>query len=985
MAGKKMPTSRNNHAIVTAAALAAACASVPALVHADSTIYEYQFTSATFNPTTVTTNLVGSPFSYVNANPSQPPFSEPPFIVNGGIDPGDPPFYVAQGDWYPAEDGFNEDYYSFQVSVAPGSVLNASSFSYYVNSRQAVLFDSQIEYATNSSFTSPTAFDTAPFQIPASNVWNTFTASDAPISNGTGTYYFRIYNQVDPNGTGTISDLLNMGNILLTGSVVTDPNPTNMYWDPSNTGAPGSGGAGTWTGTTAWADGAIDYPWSNTIAEIPNFGGPTSGTVALGGPVSALNGINFTTGGYTVTGSGSEVLTVGGQIDTTASATIAAQLTTAAAGTLTKTGAATLTIAGTASLFPGTSLAISAGTLEVTTGGVLTANGASQSVGSATLTVDGSGSFATNSILNIGTAGASGTLNVQDTASVTTTSLVVGQGSGGTGIVNQASGTLTAPAVTLASGDSTTTGTFNLTGGTLSTGSVTGGAGTSDFFFNGGTLQASAASTNFLSNITNLQIQNGGAVIDTNGNNVTISQAIAEGAGSTGGFTKIGSGTLVLSASNTYTGETSVSAGTLKLSNQVLASSLINVASNAVLEYNDSANTYQTPATYTGTGILRQTGTGNLIFGAYGAVNVDFSPGALVDVEGGLLTGSSSYGGNWTGNEASLNIAGGASFNAVEAGLTATMQIDALTGAGTFLGGYFGSNGGLSTVTLGVAGGSGTFSGSLENNSGARLAIVKTGAGTQTLSGDNTNTGTTAVNQGTLLIANKTALPDAPLNITNTGTLQLSQSIGGTMIPSLSISNFGQLDINNNHILIQYGSGTDPIATIRTYIQSGYASGLWTGPGIVSSAARANSLSYGIGYADSADPGNPASLVSGTIDIQYTLLGDANLDGIVNGIDFGILAANFNKGVTGWDKGDFNYDNVVNGIDCAELAANFNKGASGISVGPGPLSDPALVAFAQANGLMADLTSIPDPACGTLMVMMAAGALTRRRTRGKKA
>ena len=144
--------------------------------------------------------------------------------------------------------------------------------------------------------------------------------------------------------------------------------------------------------------------------------------------------------------------------------------------------------------------------------------------------------------------------------------------------------------------------------------------------------------------------------------------------------------------------------------------------------------------------------------------------------------------------------------------------------------------------------------------------------------------------------------------------------------------------------------------------------------------AQSNSTSYGIGYADSADPGNPAGLPSGTIEIKYTLLGDANLDGVVNAIDFGIMAANFNKGVTGWDKGDFNYDNVVSAIDFGDLAANFNKGASGIAVGPGALSDPALVAFAQANGLMAD---VPEPVSIGLFALGFCPLLQRRRSKAR--
>jgi hypothetical protein len=161
-------------------------------------------------------------------------------------------------------------------------------------------------------------------------------------------------------------------------------------------------------------------------------------------------------------------------------------------------------------------------------------------------------------------------------------------------------------------------------------------------------------------------------------------------------------------------------------------------------------------------------------------------------------------------------------------------------------------------------------------------------------------------------------------------------------------------------------------------LASGFNGGAWNGNGIVSSAAAANSVSYGLGYADSADAGNPAGLASGTIEIKYTLLGDANLDGVVNGIDFGILAANFNKGVTGWDQGDFNYDGVVNGIDFGELAANFNKGASGADVGLPAYDDPAILAFAQANGLLAE---VPEPATLGLIGIAAPGLLARRRKR----
>ena len=64
----------------------------------------------------------------------------------------------------------------------------------------------------------------------------------------------------------------------------------------------------------------------------------------------------------------------------------------------------------------------------------------------------------------------------------------------------------------------------------------------------------------------------------------------------------------------------------------------------------------------------------------------------------------------------------------------------------------------------------------------------------------------------------------------------------------------------------------------------------------MSTAAQSNAGSYGIGYADSADPGNPAGLSSGQIEIAYTLLGDANLDYKVNGTDFNLMADELQPG-----------------------------------------------------------------------------------------
>ena len=284
--------------------------------------------------------------------------------------------------------------------------------------------------------------------------------------------------------------------------------------------------------------------------------------------------------------------------------------------------------------------------------------------------------------------------------------------------------------------------------------------------------------------------------------------------------------------------------------------------------------------------------------------------------------------------------------------------------------------------------------------------LDKIGSGTVSLTAPNSYSGGTSVNAGLLLIEptgpTTSALPKGVLSISG-GEVQLAPNVtqgsqsanvpvtaptSNVNITSLSITGAGTLDIGNNHIIIDY-SGVDPIASIAAWIASGaYAGGTtitWTGTGITSSNAQINSGSYGIGYADSADSGNPAgldpTLLSGQIEIMYTLLGDANLDGKVNGTDFNLMATNFNQAVSaGWDKGDFNYDGKVNGSDFVLLADNFNQFASQSAASAADLA--ALDSFAASNGI--NLSNVPEPGCAGIMMMAGLGMLRRRRRRSRR-
>jgi autotransporter-associated beta strand protein len=270
-----------------------------------------------------------------------------------------------------------------------------------------------------------------------------------------------------------------------------------------------------------------------------------------------------------------------------------------------------------------------------------------------------------------------------------------------------------------------------------------------------------------------------------------------------------------------------------------------------------------------------------------------------------------------------------------------------------------------------------TISGNIAGAGGITLATASAlSAGTVVLSGSNSYAGGTTVASGTLIIAANGALPDGDVAITG-GLLQLATATGLARMTSLSITGAGALDLTNNHFVLSY-TGTSPISTIAGYIKSGYNAGSWNGLGIISSAAAANT-SYGVGYSDSLDPGNPANLSAGQIEVKYTLYGDANLDGAVNSIDFGILAANFGKSNRQWDSGDFNYDGTVDSIDFGALADNFGKSA-GSNASVVTSSDwSALDAFASANGLMSE---VPEPTAAGMLVAMSAGlCLQRRRKR----
>jgi autotransporter-associated beta strand protein/T5SS/PEP-CTERM-associated repeat protein len=184
------------------------------------------------------------------------------------------------------------------------------------------------------------------------------------------------------------------------------------------------------------------------------------------------------------------------------------------------------------------------------------------------LNVSGSGTFnaANNSQILVGEGG-TGSLTVSGTGLVTVNHATEGLrlGAGATG-----------------------NGTVNLNGGTIQASLVTKGPGSGTFNFNGGTLKATTASTTYLEGLTRANVRNGGAVIDTNGVDVTIGQALLHSDLSgdnaiDGGLTKAGSGALTLTGTSSYTGSTTVDAGSLVINGSISTSLLTTVNNGGIL------------------------------------------------------------------------------------------------------------------------------------------------------------------------------------------------------------------------------------------------------------------------------------------------------------------------------------------------------------------------------------------------------------------
>ncbi|MCP5490792.1 MAG: autotransporter-associated beta strand repeat-containing protein [Chlamydiales bacterium] len=286
-----------------------------------------------------------------------------------------------------------------------------------------------------------------------------------------------------------------------------------------------------------------------------------------------------------------------------------------------------------------------------------------------------------------------------------------------------------------------------------------------------------------------------------------------------GGLTKTGPGTLELTGANTYSGGTTISQGTLRLSGTGSLSPTGSVQLVNGTTFDLSSSTIdQTIGDLSGNaGSQVLLGTNQLTFGTnntnpqtFGGVISDL--GKLVKQGTGtaILTGTNTYSGGTTVSDGNLqgtylslqgnivndatvtfNQGGTGPYNGMMSGSGKLVKEGIgglnLTNTNTYTGGTFISSGGLQATTSSLVGTitlsnggvikfdqstAGTYSGNIVGNG----VLEKSGTGTVILSGANTYTGGTGVNEGIL----QGTTSSLQKTISNAATVVFDQSTNGT-------------------------------------------------------------------------------------------------------------------------------------------------------------------------------------------------------------
>ena len=537
------------------------------------------------------------------------------------------------------------------------------------------------------------------------------------------------------------------------------------------------GSSTTFSGTFA---GAGSLELDNTGTTLTLTGASNGGNIGtIGGDLTLCDcfagGLTISGGSLTVNGAfgvsvlgGTLAVVNGGSLQIGSDLLVASNMVVSGSGSsVTVSGLTGIGIFG-----PGPSA------LAIANGGVLNSQGGAEidgytsgpGLGTPTVTVSGPGSAwnvgGAGLLVGGGSTGGPGVLTIANGGAVNVTGIMtVGDPNTGTSAVTvtgQGSVLNTLGSLTIGSSCDCLVGTLTVANGAVvnSPGLTEVGVGSTLNLGSGGLAGA----------IITPAIDNRGQIVA----NFTDTLALAADVSGDGSLSKAGSGTLILTGNNTYTGGTTIAAGTLQVGNGGATGSIAgNIANNGTLAFNRS-NAQSFGGVISGSGAVQQLGPGTT-----------------------TLTGANTYTGGTTVNAGILQLGADASL--------------AAAGALTVNGGIFNLNnnnqtvGALSGTGGAIALGSGTLTAGDGNTTTLAAAIsgsgglVKQGSGILTLSGASTFTGGTVVNAGGLVVNGSLA---SGVTV-NGGLLRGSGTIGSLVVNSGVVApgnSIGTLTVNGNFV-----------------------------------------------------------------------------------------------------------------------------------------------------------------------------------------
>ncbi|WP_083649357.1 autotransporter-associated beta strand repeat-containing protein [Salaquimonas pukyongi] len=676
---------------------------------------------------------------------------------------------------------------------------------------------------------------------------------------------------------GSLASASNTSTVVLGANLLTTGGAANTSFAGSITGSggltkEGNGifsltGSSNYTGATTVSAGTLEVTGTGALGGTGGVTISNSGTLQVdAGALAAAQAVQINgTGTFDVDGDtaiGSLASVAGTTVDIANSSTLTVNQGTngtiagvvQGGGGLTKAGAANLILTGN-NTYAGLTT-INSGTLELRGNGAISDGtiGDDGSEGSILVNAGGTLQVAQSetiaSLSGAGNVVLSGTLTTGDAGDDEISGVISGTGL----LIKQGAGNLTL------SGNNTNSGDITVDGGTLTLAS-NAAAGTGSIWTTGSVV-AYANGVNIANPIV---VSSNTTQLEVNGTDAAEQSGVISQSGGARPLEKTGTGTLTLSAANTYTGTTTITAGTLNVTGSLASTALV-AKDGATLQADGAAIHDSAAVTLNGTGILSLTGSeriGSLASTSAGstvslgantlttgdAANAAFAgsitgTGGLTKEGAGTfsLTGGSNYTGTTAVNGGILDItgtgalsgAGGVTINnngtlRADAGALAAAQAVQVNGTGTFdvdgdttIGRLTGMAGSTVDIASGSAltvnqGSNGTFAGNMQGDGG----LTKGGAANLILTGNNSYTGTTTVSGGVLEIKNAGVLSSTGGIVINSGEVETDGGGLGTG-RAVTLNGAGlnsMLDLNGDEQIASLaGVGTvdfDSILTIK--------------------------------------------------------------------------------------------------------------------------------------------------------------------------